>query len=174
MDAWVTDSKRMIQSTVFDSSDGVRRRALTTGFTRFVAKSENGKLGFLPLDGVSVVDPRHLRFNKLPPPVQIERVTADRKTYWQNLSGDASSSHPSLPPLVRDLEIDYTALSLVAPEKIRFRYKLEGRNSDWQDAGNRSQAFYTNLSPGNYRFHVAASNTSGVGDYAGTLLDLYR
>jgi len=171
MDAWVTDPKRTIQSTVFDSSDGVRSRALTTGFTPLVAKSVNGKLWFLPLDGVSVIDPRHLPFNKLPPPVQIERVTADRKTYWQNLSGDASSSHPRLPPLVRDLEIDYTALSLVAPEKIRFRYKLEGRDSDWQDVGNRRQAFYTNLSPGNYQFHVAASNNSGVWNEAGTFLD---
>jgi len=171
MNAWVTDPKRTIQNTVFDSSDGVRSRALTTGFTPLVAKSANGKLWFLPLDGVSVVDPRHLRFNKLPPPVQIERVTADRKTYWQNLSGDASSSHPSLPPLVRDLEIDYTALSLVAPEKIRFRYKLEGRDSDWQDVGNRRQAFYTNLSPGNYQFHVAASNNSGVWNEAGAFLD---
>jgi signal transduction histidine kinase/ligand-binding sensor domain-containing protein len=171
MDAWVSDPKRTIQSTVFDTSDGVRSRALTTGFTPLVAKSANGKLWFLPLDGVSVVDPRHLSFNKVPPPVQIERVTADRKTYWQNLSSDASSSQPSLPPLVRDLEIDYTALSLVAPEKIRFRYKLEGRDSDWQDVGNRRQAFYTNLSPGNYRFHVAASNNSGVWNEAGTFLD---
>jgi signal transduction histidine kinase/ligand-binding sensor domain-containing protein len=171
MDAWVSDPKRTIQSTVFDTSDGVRSRALTTGFTPLVAKSANGKLWFLPLDGVSVVDPRHLSFNKVPPPVQIERVTADRKTYWQNLSSDASSSQPSLPPLVRDLEIDYTALSLVAPEKIRFRYKLEGRDSDWQDVGNRRQAFYTNLSPGNYRFHVTASNNSGVWNEAGTFLD---
>ena len=171
MNAWVSDPKRTIQNTVFDSSDGVRSRALTTGFTPLVAKSANGKLWFLPLDGVSVVDPRHLPLNNLPPPVEIERVTADRKTYWQNLSSDASSSQPSLPPLVRDLEIDYTALSLVAPEKIRFRYKLEGRDSDWQDVGNRRQAFYTNLSPGNYRFHVAASNNSGVWNEAGTFLD---
>src|SRR5712671_112446 len=171
MDAWVTDPKRTIQSTVFDSSDGVRSRALTTGYTPLVAKSANGKLWFLPLDGVSVIDPRHLPFNKLPPPVQIERVTADRKTYWENLSGHASSSHPRLPALVRDLEIDYTALSLVAPEKIRFRYRLEGRDSDWLDAGNRRQAFYNDLAPRNYRFRVAASNNSGVWNEAGASFD---
>jgi signal transduction histidine kinase/ligand-binding sensor domain-containing protein len=171
MAAWVTDQKRTVLNTVFDSSDGVRSRALTTGYTPLVAKSVNGKLWFLPLDGVSVIDPRHLPFNKLPPPVQIERVTADRKTYWQNLSGDASSSHARLPALVRDLEIDYTALSLVAPEKIRFRYKLAGRDSDWQDVGNRRQAFYTNLSPGNYQFQVTASNNNGVWNEAGTFMD---
>ena len=76
-----------------------------------------------------------------------------------------------LPPLARDLEIDYTALSLVAPEKIRFRYKLEGYDSDWQDAGNRRQAFYTNLPPRNYRFRVMACNNNGVWNETGTLLD---
>jgi signal transduction histidine kinase len=171
MDAWIANPKRTIQNTVFDSSDGVRGRALTTGFTPLVGKTENGKLWFLPLDGVSVIDPLHLPFNKLPPPVQIERVTADHKTYWRNLSVDASSSHPRLPPLVHDLTIDYTALSFVAPEKVHFRYKLEGWDRDWQDVGNRRQAFYTNLSPGKYRFRVAACNNSGIWNEAGTFLD---
>jgi signal transduction histidine kinase len=72
---------------------------------------------------------------------------------------------------VRDLTIDYTALSFVAPEKVLFRYKLEGTDRDWQDVGNRRQAFYTNLSPGNYRFRVAACNNSGVWNEAGTFLD---
>jgi signal transduction histidine kinase len=103
--------------------------------------------------------------------VHVEQVTADRKTYWQNLSGDASSSPPRLPPLVRDLTIDYTALSFVAPEKVLFRYKLEGRDPDWQNVGARRQAFYNDLSPGNYRFRVAACNNSGVWNEAGTSLD---
>ncbi len=60
------------------------------------------------------------------------------------------------PPLIRDLEIDYTALSLVAPEKIRFRVKLEGRDPDWKDVGNERKAFYNDLPPRNYRFRVMA------------------
>jgi signal transduction histidine kinase len=76
-----------------------------------------------------------------------------------------------LPPLVRDLQIDYTALSLVAPEKNRFRYKLEGRDGTWQDVGNRRQAFYTDLDPGDYRFHVIASNNRGVWNEQGATLD---
>ena len=76
-----------------------------------------------------------------------------------------------LPPLVRDLEIDYTALSLVAPEKILFRYKLEGLDRDWQDVGNRRQAFYTNLPPRTYRFRVIACNNSGVWNETGRLFD---
>jgi signal transduction histidine kinase len=76
-----------------------------------------------------------------------------------------------LPPLVRDLEIDYTALSFVAPERVRFRYKLEGRDRDWQEAGNRRQAFYTDLSPRDYRFRVMACNNDGVWNEAGAFLD---
>ena len=79
-----------------------------------VAKSADGKLWFVMGEGVQVVDPRHLVVNKIPPPVYIEQVTADRKTY------DAAQGL-RLPPLVRDLAIDFTALSFVAPEKVRFR-----------------------------------------------------
>jgi signal transduction histidine kinase len=122
----------------------------------------------LPSDGASVVDPRHLPFNQLVPQVRIEQVTANHKTY--DVPSDEKASL-RLPALVRDLEIDYTALSLAAPEKNRFRYKLEGYDRDWSDAGNRRQAFYTNLSPRNYRFRVAACNNSGVWNEAGASFD---
>ena len=171
LDGWVSDPKRSVQTTVFDSSDGVRSPGSAGGYPPTVTKSPDGRIWFLPRDGVSVIDPRHLPINKLPPPVHVEQITADRKTYWQNSFGDASSPQPKLPSLVRDLEIDYTALSFVAPEKNRFRVKLEGTDRDWQDVGNRRQAFYTNLSPGNYRFRVAACNNSGVWNEAGTFLD---
>src|SRR5271165_1567444 len=164
LDAWVSDPKRTIQTTVFDSSDGVRSHLNAAGFSPRVAKSTDGRIWFLPWDGVSVIDPRHLAFNQLPPPVHIEQVSADGKSY------DASSGL-RLPPLVRDLEIDYTGLSFVAPEKVLFRYKLEGWDRDWQNVGNRRQAFYTNLAPGHYRFRVTACNNSGVWNEAGTFLD---
>jgi signal transduction histidine kinase len=163
LDAWVRDPKRMIQIRVFDGSDGVSVHSPPFSAER-VAKSSDGRIWFLPLEGVSVIDPRHIPFNKIPPPVHIEEIIADRKTY------DASSSL-RLPPLVRDLEIDYTALSLVAPEKNRFRVKLEGRDPDWKDIGNERKAFYNDLPPRNYRFRVAASNNSGVWNEAGASLD---
>src|SRR5262249_26008083 len=147
------DTKRTIQAMVFDSSDGVQPRAVLGSAGPHVAKSPDGTLWFPTLDGVSVVDPRHLPFNKLPPPANVEQIIADRKTYD---ASSAASGRLRLPPLVRDLQIDYTALSFVAPEKVLFRYKLEGWDRDWQDAGNRRQAFYTNLSPRNYRFRVRA------------------
>lgn len=162
------DAKPSMQVTVLDISDGVRSRAYPIGFSPQVAKSTDGKLWFAGSDGVSVVDPQHLPFNKLPPPVHVEQITADRKTY--DATSDASGRLP-LPPLIRDLQIDYTALSLVAPEKTLFRYKLEGHDHDWQDVGTRRQAFYNDLPPGNYRFRVMACNNDGVWNETGTFLD---
>ncbi|HWY59985.1 MAG TPA: two-component regulator propeller domain-containing protein [Terriglobales bacterium] len=173
LDAWTgaaDKTARTIHATVFNNSDGLRTLAVVGDYTPRVAKSGDGKLWFMSPDGISVVDPHHLPFNKLLPPVHIEKVIANRKEYQESLLGDALSS-PRLPPLLRELEIDYTALSLVAPEKIRFREKLEGWDHDWQDAGTRRQAFYGNLPPRNYRFRVMASNNSGVWNEAGTFLD---
>jgi signal transduction histidine kinase/ligand-binding sensor domain-containing protein len=173
METWIAavdqnkEAKRTIQATIFDSSDGVRIRPLATNYSPQVAKSSDGRLWFLPWDGVSVVDPQHLRTNELPPPVHIEQIMADRKSY--EVASAANSLR--LPPLVRDLQIDYTALSLVAPEKVRFRYMLEGWDRDWQDVSNRRQAFYNSLPPRSYRFRVMACNNSGVWNEAGTFLD---
>ena len=117
--------------------------------------------------GVSIqmLDPDRLYENPLPPPVHIEDVIADRKTY-------SPQNRLHLPALTRDLEIDYTALSFVVPQKVHFQYKLEGYDRDWQDAGTRRQAFYSNLAPRNYTFRVKACNNSGVWNEAGARLDL--
>ncbi len=163
-----TTAKRTILATVFDSSDGVKMLASANHFNPQVTKSIDGKLWFAGADGVGMVDPSNLFFNKLPPPVHIEQFIADHKTYD---SISAAKGPLRLPPLIRDLQIDYTALSLVAPEKILFRYKLENHDRDWQEAGNRRQAFYNNLPPGNYRFRVMACNNSGVWNETGAYLD---
>jgi signal transduction histidine kinase/ligand-binding sensor domain-containing protein len=168
--AWDNDPERKVRTAVFGTSDGVTSRPVRGGLSPQVAKTADGKLWFIPGDGdgVSIIDPRHLPRNELPPPVHVEQITADRKTY------DTSSGlngHLRLPPLIRDLEIDYTALSLVAPEKNQFRYKLEGQDRDWQGVGARRQAFYNDLPPGNYRFRVVASNNSGVWNEQGAALD---
>ncbi len=172
MSAWVANPNRTVRVTLLDSSDGVTAKSVIFGGSSSpVTQSSNGKLWFSIENGINVVDPRHLAFNKLPPPVQIERVTADGKTYWQNWSGDPSSSHPRLPPLVRDMTIDYTALSLVSPEKVRFRFRLEGQDKDWREAANQRQVEYSNLAPANYRFRVIAGNNSGVWNEQGAALD---
>ena len=171
LEAWAEDSERKIRTTAFDTSDGVRSHAGVYNFGPRTARTPDGRLWLLPLDGVSVVDPSHLPFDKLPPPVQIEQIVADGKTYWQNLWGDTSSLHPKLPPRVRDLIIDYTALSLVVPGKVRFRFKLEGQDPNWREVVNQRRVEYSNLPPGNYRFRVTACNNSGVWNDQGASLD---
>jgi signal transduction histidine kinase/ligand-binding sensor domain-containing protein len=168
LDAWVTDPSRKVELTVFDTFDGVGSVGVFGGYGPRVTKAPSGKIWFVHRDGVSVIDPRHLPYNKVPPPVHIEQITADRKTYDRASYG---RERVPLPARIRDLQIEYTALSLVAPEKVRFRYKLEGRDRDWQDAGNRRQAFYTDLPPRNYRFRVMACNNSGVWNETGAFLD---
>ncbi|HXB67749.1 MAG TPA: two-component regulator propeller domain-containing protein [Candidatus Acidoferrales bacterium] len=166
LDAWAMAADKTastIRATVFDSSDGLRTFAVVGDYTPRAAESPDGNLWFIAPDGISVVDPRHLLFNKLPPPVHIEQIMADGKKYDPNTKG-------RLPPLVRDLEIEYTALSLVAPERNRFRHKLEGWDADWQETTER-RAVYSNLPPRSYRFRVRASNNSDVWDEAGASFD---
>jgi PAS domain S-box-containing protein len=173
LDTWASARDKTpgtIRTTVFDNSDGLRTLAVVGDYTPRVARSGDGKLWFVSPDGMSVVDPHQLPFNQLPPPVHIEKVAVDRREYGNNLSGDVQSS-PRLPSLERELEIDYAALSLVMPEKVLFRYKLEGWDQDWQDAGTRRQAFYSNLPPRNYTFRVKACNNSGLWNEAGASLD---
>jgi len=170
LDAWIANPKRNIEMTVWDAADGVRlRSSAASEYGPRVAKSTDGKLWFVTGEGIQVVDPHHLPLNRLQPPVHIEQVVADSKTYWQNSPGLAAGS-VQLPALTRDLEIDFTALSLVAPEKIHFRYKLEGQDSDWRETVNERHALYTNLTPGSYSFRVTASNNSGVWNEQGDTL----
>jgi signal transduction histidine kinase/ligand-binding sensor domain-containing protein len=174
MDAWASAVEQdktatpPIHVTVFDNFDGVRNLAAGGHFSPQVTRSADGRLWFLPWDGVSIIDPRHLASNNISPPVHIELITADRTTYDPTT---IASGRLQLPALLRDVQIDYTALSLAVPEKVLFRYKLENWDRDWNDAGNRRTAFYNNLPPGTYRFRVIACNNSGVWNETGTFLD---
>ena len=146
---------------VLDTFDGVQARAVA--FSQ-MALSSDGRLWFAYGIGLGMIDPARLSENKIPPPVDIEAVVADHKTY-------VKGQGLRLPPLIRDLEIDYTALSFTEPRKVYFRYQLEGRESDWRDAGTRRQTFYTDLAPGGYRFRVIACNNDGVWNEVGAVLD---
>ncbi|MBV8866825.1 MAG: hypothetical protein JO210_15630, partial [Acidobacteriaceae bacterium] len=169
--AWIADSTHRVETTVWDAADGVRLISTSPGyFNPPVAKSKDGKLWFLVGDGIQVIDPNHLPFNKVPPPVHIERVVADHKTYWQDWARSATSN-VHLPPRVRDLQIDYTALSFVAPGKIHFKYKLEGQDQDWREVVNDREVQYSNLPPRQYRFRILASNNSGVWNESGDSLE---
>lgn len=118
-------------------------------------KSRDGRLWFPTVKGLVVVDPDNLKFNEVAPPVYIEQVLVSRTPVDSAQKVEARYGQG-------DLEIYYTGLSFVAADKVRFKYKLEGYNKDWVDAGARRVAYYTNISPGSYTFRVMASNNDGV------------
>jgi signal transduction histidine kinase/ligand-binding sensor domain-containing protein len=161
MQKWWQTPDTVVHFRMLDSLDGVR-----PGQAPFAAaaRSPDGRLWFVNGYALQVVDPAHLSRNSIPPPVHIEEIMADRRSY-------AAGSNLSLPSLTRDLEIDYTALSFMAPQKVRFRYKLEGHDTEWQEPGARRQAFYSDLRPRKYKFRVIACNNDGVWNEEGATLD---
>jgi signal transduction histidine kinase len=134
-------------------------------------KGRDGRLWFATIKGLAVVNPRALgNVDSQPPPVLIEEMVVDNRAIYGPLSGGFGAGLVKVPPGRGDLGIRYTGLSLQVPERVRFKYKLEGRDTEWVDAGDRRFAFYSNLQPGPYRFQVAARNNDGVWNEAGAEL----
>jgi signal transduction histidine kinase/ligand-binding sensor domain-containing protein len=159
---WRNNANTIVKVETFDIFDGAR--PWSTTFQPSASRSPDGRLWFANENVVQMIDPGNLDRNAVSPPVHVEEVLADHKTY-------SSTARVRLPPRTRDIEIDYTALSFVAPQKVRFRYKLEGRDASWQEPGTRRQAFYSDLPPGKYRFRVIACNNDGVWNDEGATLD---
>lgn len=153
LDRWSASSR--LKVTVYDESDGVLSYLDVGAYGPKVTTAADGRIWFVLPGGAGVIEPGHIPVNTIPPPVRVEQISADGRLY-------EPSSGLELPALVHDVRIDYTAMSLTAPAKVRFRYKLEGRDADWVEAGSRRQAFYSDLAPRGYRFRVTASNNDGV------------
>lgn len=158
LENWWEHPDRRVKTTVVGPLEGVQPGL--TSLKPQIARTSDGRLWFVNGRVLQMMDPDHPKRNLIPPPVHIEQVIADRETYGA-LDG------LRLPALTRDLQIDYTALSFVAPEKVRYRYRLEPRDTYWQEPGIRRQAFYSDLAPGRYRFHVIACNNDGVWNETG-------
>ncbi len=157
--SWWTQPRSRVSVRVFDAFDGAYPAEAPF---RSATRSPDGRLWFVNQRMVQTIDPSDLDENPLAPPVYIEGLIADRHSY-------AASDGLRLPPLTRDVEIDFTALSFIAPAKVRFRYQLEGRDVAWRESRLR-QAFYTDLRPGRYRFRVTGSNNDGVWNTTGASL----
>jgi signal transduction histidine kinase/ligand-binding sensor domain-containing protein len=127
-------------------------------------QGRDGTIWFATQRGAVRADPAHIYRNPLPPPVSIRSITADDKSY-------SPFSSPALPALTKNLRIEYAALSLSIPERVRFRYKLEGWDNQWHEAGGRREAFFTNLAPTRYSFRVIACNNDGVWSEMGATLN---
>jgi ligand-binding sensor domain-containing protein/signal transduction histidine kinase len=147
--------------------EGMLSLECSGGFHPAGLKTRDGKLWFPTTRGLVMVDPSHLKLsmNPTPPPVHVEGVRADGKLVAQpHLTAGAQPSRgpPVLPAGTRRVEFDYTALSFTAPERVRFKHRLDGFDTDWTDAGPARTVAYTKLLPGEYRFQVIACNNDGV------------
>ncbi|HEY8196905.1 MAG TPA: two-component regulator propeller domain-containing protein [Gemmatimonadales bacterium] len=151
----------------FDYRDGIEPPAQQVRPLPSAAAGTDGRIWFASAGGVVWVDPRRVRRNPVPPPVHLRALTAGGQSYF---AGNSAGDTVRLPPRTSALGVAYTAYSLAVPDRVRFKYRLEGLDTTWQDAGGRREAFFTNLPPGRYRFNVIASNDDGVWNTAGASL----
>ena len=139
----------------FGVADGMRISECSSGGHPAAVKLKDGSLWFATLKGIARVDPEHMPVNRVAPQVVVERVSVDD-------AERASIADVTVAPGHSHYEFDYAGLSFVAPQKVEYRYQLEGFDREWVDAGTRRAAYYTNLPHGHYTFRVIARNNDGV------------
>jgi len=165
VDRALRDPSYRFQCQRLDSSDGLPGSTETIYPYPKALQGTDGRIWFTATRGLAWIDPKEtLRKNAVPPPVSITSVSADG-------SGYPRLADLQLPAYTANVQINYTALSLSVPERVRFRYKLDGIDRAWQDVGTRREAYYSNLGPGSYQFRVMACNNDGVWNQAGASLD---
>jgi ligand-binding sensor domain-containing protein/anti-sigma regulatory factor (Ser/Thr protein kinase) len=168
---WIASSKGIFRVSTRELEDFAAGRIhriqslpFTTGELRFECqpgvqpagwRAHDGRLWFSTTTGLVVIDPENLMTSRVAPPVEITSVLVNGERTAVNGA--------NLKPGERNLEIRYSGLSFISPEKVTFRYILQGYDKGWTDAGTRRDAFYTNLPPGHFRFRVTARNADGVG-----------
>jgi len=159
---WWANPEAVIQARLYDVLDGARPSARPPFHS--AASSLDGRVWFVNSGVVQMVDPSRLSQKALPAETYIDSVIADRKEF-------AATEKLRLPPNPRDFQIDYTSPTFTVPQKVKFRYRLDGYERDWHEAGTRRQAFYTDLPPGNYSFRVIACNSDGIWNNSSAKLD---
>lgn len=159
-----------ISSVAYGKSDGMLSAECNGGRSPGGIKARDGRLWFPTQDGVAVIDPKEVKTNPKPPPVVIESVKIDNK-----LISDFSLQEKSqiqIDPTQQNFEIQYTALSFINAENLRFKYKLENLDSEWIEAGTRRTAYFSHVPPGNYTFKVIAANADGVWNETGQSVEI--
>jgi signal transduction histidine kinase/ligand-binding sensor domain-containing protein/DNA-binding response OmpR family regulator/HPt (histidine-containing phosphotransfer) domain-containing protein len=146
--------------TVYGLLDGLRSAEFDGGNTSAGCRTADGMLWFPSIHDIVRVNPGDLHLNRRPPLVHIERVLVDGVVL-------PMADGVVVPPGHQQWEFQYTALSLVSPQRSTFKYRLNGFDKEWIEAGNRRSAFYSQLPPGRYTFEVTATNNDGVWSTAG-------
>ena len=177
---------------LFGKNEGLDQSECAGGFQPACMKARDGTLWFCTVGGVVSIDPRKFSRNEIPPPVHIERVIIDEKevvpvpasTRERMFNTENVDTNPGGTPHVRALkpitvpagtariELQYTGLCLIAPERVHFSFLLEGYDTDWSRSDTRRSAVYTHVPPGNYQFRVRAANNDGIWNEAGAAVSL--
>jgi diguanylate cyclase (GGDEF)-like protein len=155
----------------FDRADGMTTTQCNGGTQPSGWHARDGRIFFATARGVAVFDPkREVRVNQRPPPVHIVSAAVDS----ERLSQESLAKLIALPSSSRRIEFKFVGLSFVDVERVRYRYRMEGFDKEWVEAGRDQSATYTNLPPGEYRFHVIAANNDGVWNEAGASVSILK
>ncbi len=161
LDNFADGRAKNVSIVAYGTADGMPTSQCSSGGHPAVSKSADGTLWFVTPRGVTSIQPENAAYNSTPPPVAMEQVSIDGKVVPSNVPLRIAPGHTRY-------AFRYAGLSFIAPQSVRFRYRLEGFDPAWINAGTRRQAEYTNLKPGKYRFRVIAENNDNVWNNVGT------
>ncbi|WP_082591411.1 sensor histidine kinase [Duganella sp. Root198D2] len=165
--AWMKDARKPVAFERFDAHDGMKGHAPQLRPVPSLKLARDGFLWYATTGSVGTIDPQNILRNPIAPPVEVVGVTANGQRY-----AIPERHLIRLPEGTRSLQVDFTALSLALPERVRLRYRLAGMDREWQEAVGRRQAYFTNLAPGKYRFEVNGSNEDGLWNSRGAVLEI--
>jgi signal transduction histidine kinase/DNA-binding NarL/FixJ family response regulator len=157
----------------YDEKDGMKSRECNGGSQPAGWKSRDGKLWFPTIKGIVMIDPNNIKTNLITPPLKIEAIMADNKTMLPPFPLEENERKLILSPGKERVEIQYTALSFLVPDRVRFKFKLEGFDQEWRQVGTRRTAYYPKLPPGDYTFRVKACNNDGSWNETGASVSFY-
>ncbi|HXR03622.1 MAG TPA: two-component regulator propeller domain-containing protein [Verrucomicrobiae bacterium] len=176
LDDYVPGTTNVLSCRTYGEADGLPTRECSIGAQPAAIRTRDGQLWFPTVKGFVSVNPAELKPNPRPPAVMIESVRVDGREQRTNLLASTWPQSITIAPgnrqLVVQLEIHYTALNFTAPGQVRFKYRLEGRETVWTEVRDTRAAYYSEVPPGHYRFHVIACNEDGVWNENGSYLDI--
>jgi signal transduction histidine kinase len=162
LNAFADGESQDLVAQLYDRGDGLGTPEISEGRQPTALKSHDGRIWFATINGLSVVDPRSVPSNPLPPPVIIEDVLVNGLPLKPEKSGEFI-----IPPLSQRVDFRYTGICLKGGPRAHFKRRLEGLEGDWIDVGGQRTATYYSLAPGKYRFRVIAANEDGIWNLAG-------
>jgi len=160
-----------VRCRTFSRNEGMLNSECAGGFQPSCFKAQDGRLWFATVGGAVVIDPERLTTNSIPPPVVVESVLSDGVP-CRIIPGGTEPPRAQIPAGTIRVQVSYAGLSFVAPESVRFQFRLDDLDANWIEAGPRRVAYFNRLDPGDYVFHVRACNNDGVWNEAGTSIRL--